>query len=142
MRPLATANRAINQPTIQSTTYTSSYSTGGPSKFAADGNTDANWFDGSCISTVGGETWPWWAVDLGANHTIQYVVITKETSQPSKYTSSTPAKLILGTIRLTFDLKAHRLVAAAAEQLFRLLTLGEVQLEQSVSRCVKSMKLS
>jgi hypothetical protein len=81
--PLSVSNLALSQPSIQSTTYTSGYSTGGPSKFNVDGNTDNNWFDGSCISTVGGETWPWWAVDLGASHTIQYVVITKETTQPT-----------------------------------------------------------
>ena len=78
-------NLALNQSSTQSTTYEYPGEANLPlSLHNNDGNTDDNYYDGSCIATAGGETWPWWAVDLGASHTVQYVVITKEINQPSK----------------------------------------------------------
>jgi hypothetical protein len=82
--PLTVVNLALNKPSIQSTTYEYSGQANYPlPQHNTDGNTDDNYQDQSCIGTAGGETTPWWAVDLGASHTIQYVVITTELGQPT-----------------------------------------------------------
>ena len=56
-------NVALNRPSYQSSTYAIIDRTFGP-HLANDGNTNPNFYGGSCMSTVA-ESNPWYAVDLG-----------------------------------------------------------------------------
>ncbi|HLK67312.1 MAG TPA: discoidin domain-containing protein [Bryobacteraceae bacterium] len=51
---------------------------GSPASFAADGNTDGNYFDGS-VTATNFESTPWWQVDLGAPTSLGTVFIWNRT---------------------------------------------------------------
>eukprot|EP00105_Crassostrea_gigas_P026837 XP_011447923.1 PREDICTED: fucolectin [Crassostrea gigas] len=74
---LSTAsNLALNKPATQSSTYTRpeaglNYS----ANFAVDGNNGTDFVADKCSHTAGGDTNPWWLVDLQAIYTIKSVRI-------------------------------------------------------------------
>ncbi|XP_052694435.1 fucolectin-1-like [Crassostrea angulata] len=70
----AVSNLALNKPAGQSSTFTwlpKSF----PAEMAVDGNNGTDFEDDGCSSTVGGDTNPWWRVDLQAVYSIESVRI-------------------------------------------------------------------
>ena len=56
-------NLAYLKDTNQSSTYSDRFATGASSN-AVDGNSNTNFFGGSCVNTLHDKQ-PWWRVDLG-----------------------------------------------------------------------------
>ena len=63
---------AVNKPAFQSSTWSAAYS----ASKANNGDADTYISHGSCSHTAAGDPSPWWGVDLGAEYSVEYVVIT------------------------------------------------------------------
>ena len=70
--PLA-GNIALEKQTQQSSDYPSHHPVS--SSLAVDGNTNPNWYSGSC-SRTSIQFNPWWMVDLGREYPIDRVLVT------------------------------------------------------------------
>ncbi|XP_067657340.1 uncharacterized protein [Haliotis asinina] len=67
----ATNNVAAGKPVYYSTSYPS-YS---QPHYAVDGNTNSDWYQGSCFGTDHNDRGPWWMVDLLRTYTIGNITI-------------------------------------------------------------------
>lgn len=70
----AEPNIALKKPAKQSTTY-SWAGESSPASLAVDGNNGTDFVVDKCSCTKGGDTNPWWMVDLQAVYDIDYVRI-------------------------------------------------------------------
>lgn len=76
VQPSTVKNFVLHKKTIQSSTYTSPDPVmAGPPELAVDGNTDGDFFHGSCTHTNADKP-SWWAVDLGEERKVGRVRIT------------------------------------------------------------------
>uniref|UniRef100_A0ABM0MTL4 Pentraxin fusion protein-like n=1 Tax=Saccoglossus kowalevskii TaxID=10224 RepID=A0ABM0MTL4_SACKO len=67
----ALVNVAIGKTATQSSDWSASY----PASNAVDGNTNTDWYSGSCTSTKDNQN-AWWKVDLGGNYLVHEVIVT------------------------------------------------------------------
>lgn len=70
----AEPNIALKKPAKQSTTYAWAGESS-PASLAVDGNNGTDFVVDKCSCTKGGDTSPWWLVDLQAVYHIDYVRI-------------------------------------------------------------------
>lgn len=71
----AVSNLALKKPANQSSTHASTFGDVTSAKFAVDGNNGTDFAVDKCATTEGGDTNPWWLVDLNAVYFIKSVRI-------------------------------------------------------------------